>query len=451
MSDEHSKFSASNFEADTLCPGRRVMQAGLPDRGSKYATEGTGAHTLLEHCMTHHKRADSDIGTRVDAGPHETVEVTKDMAEAVQTAIDAIHEIVGDGMLLTEQRVNYSSYLGVAPEEGWGTSDIIAARGDELQVHDYKHGMGVEVDADDNPQMKLYGLGALAACQGILGDFETVRLVIHQPRIKSAPSEWVTTVAELEAWGRGEAARSVQEQLGAERMRSSQAFGTQGEWETIYLRPNEKSCKFCKAKPTCPALRTEALQTVYGTRTSVATPEEFDEALPLSPRGNLDPEYGSAWLSAAMAKADLIEDWLKAVRAEVEARLLEGMTVPGYKLVEGRLGDRAWADKDAAEAALKAMRLKHDQMYDYKLISPTSAEKLAPKFDKTGAVKPGQDPTPIGERQWKKLQAQITRAPGKKHVAPVSDPRPALDITPPTDDFDVVPDSQPVADLADFA
>lgn len=449
MPDAHSKFSASNFEADTLCPGRRVMQKGLPDRGSKYADEGTAAHELLAACIDANVSAASQIGTTWEVNGKEWP-VTTEMAGAVQIALDNIKEIVGDGMLLSEQRVNYSDYLGVEARDGWGTSDIIAARQTELQIHDYKHGMGVEVDAEDNPQMKLYGLGGLAQAQGILGDFDTVRLVIHQPRIKSAPSEWVISVADLEAWGRGEARRSVGEQLGAERMRESAAM-SQDEWERIYLRPNEKSCKFCKAKATCPALRNEVAQTVF--ESPAADPSEFATlAIPEKAKA-----ADSAWLSAVLKKADLIEDYLKAVRGEVEVRLLGGDDVPDFKLVQGRQGDRAWKDKAEAEAALKSMRLKHDQMFTYSLISPTAAEALAPKLSKstnkktgevTYTVKPGQPETPIGERQWKKLQEQIVRAPGKKHVAPVSDPRPALVLTSAADDFATVSTDQPVHDFA---
>ena len=123
----------------------------------------------------------------------------------------------------------------------------------------------------------------------------------------------------------------------------------------------------------------------------------------------------------------MVEDWCKAIRAEVERRLLAGVDIPGHKLVEGRRGARAWANAEEVEAALKAMRLKVEQMYDLKLISPTTAEKLA----KAGA---------IGPRQWPKLQDMITQADGKPSVAPASDKRPALVVKPVADEFDAVTD-----------
>jgi hypothetical protein len=406
MPDAHSKHSASNFEANTLCPGRPVMCKGLPDRSSKYAEEGTKAHSLLEQALL------GELPLTADA----------DMAGHVKTALDAIHEIVGDGLILPEQRVNYASYLGVPSDDAWGTSDVIGVRGDELIVIDFKYGMGVEVSAEANPQMMLYGLGALNSMNDTLGPFERVRMVILQPRIKSAPSEWTITVEELEAWCRGEAARSVQEQLGAERLFEGSSMSAD-EWQRVYLRPNEKSCKFCKAKATCPALRAEVSQVVFLRGASI---DEFSDDQPV---GFKDSSAGAKELSRCLAKVDLIEEWCKAVRAEVERRLLAAEPVPGFKLVEGKQGNRAWSDAAAAEKMLREQfRLKVEDAYDLKLISPTTAEKL---------VKAGT----IGPRQWKSAEALITRAPGKKHVAPVSDPRPALSVTPAADDFETVADA----------
>jgi hypothetical protein len=330
-------------------------------------------------------------------------------------------------MLLSEQRVCYAKPLGVPDDDAWGTSDVIAARGTELQVHDYKHGRGVEVDAEDNAQMLLYAMGALLAVDDVLGPFETVRMVIHQPRIKDAPSEWVISAARVRAWAETTGRKAVEERLGAERMRAGKTL-TQAQWEDIYLRPNEKSCKFCRAKATCPKLRNEAAKTVF--EVTPATPDEFD-GLDVAERPK---QSDDAWLAAVMAKADLIEDYLKAVRAEVESRLLAGRAIEGWKIVQGRQGNRAWSDANAVEQQLKAMRLKVEEMYDLKLISPTTAEKLAKA--KT-----------IGPRQWKALQEHVTRSDGAKHVAPVTDPRPALELTPVEDDFATV-SSDPVHDFA---
>jgi hypothetical protein len=314
--------------------------------------------------------------------------------------------------------VNYSDYLGVAFDQAWGTADVIVARGDELIVVDFKYGRGVEVDAERNPQMSLYGLGALQAYQGLVADFTRVRMAISQPRVKRAPSEWDCSVDELEAWG-NTTARSVVATC------KNAVGGTVGPddrlWQGTYLRPAEKACKFCKAKATCPALRDEVLQTAVGH--APASVDEFDAVMDTSAvHAESLQDSDADWVAACLGKVDLIEDWCKAIRTEAERRLLAGDNVPGWKLVQGKKGARQWANAKDAEETLKAMRVKLEDMYDFKLISPTTAEKLA----KAGT---------IGPRQWPKLQGLITQNEGKPHVAPESDSRPALVVTPVIEDF----------------
>jgi hypothetical protein len=111
------------------------------------------------------------------------------------------------------------------------------------------------------------------------------------------------------------------------------------------------------------------------------------------------------------------------VRGRIEHELLNGNVVPGVKLVQGRRGARQWLSTEEAEALLKSMRLKQEQMYNFKLISPTQADKLLAK----------ESP-----RRWKKVEALITQRDGSPSVAPESDKRPALVIAPPADDFEVV-------------
>ena len=125
-----------------------------------------------------------------------------------------------------------------------------------------------------------------------------------------------------------------------------------------------------------------------------------------------------------MAAVDLVEQWCKAVRAEVESRLLQGQEVPGYKLVQGKRGARAWTSAEEAEAILKSMRLKQDEMYDLKLISPTTAEKVLKESPK----------------RWNRIAPLISQSEGKPSVAPESDKRPALVLGAVEDDFEQVTD-----------
>lgn len=410
----HSQWSASKFESLMLCPGKIVLEDGKPNTASKYAAEGTAAHQVLTWALQEERPASAYIGRTIETDGF-TFEVDDDMARHVQVCVDYVAALKGDdGILFADIRVNYAQYLDTPEVEAWGTADVIIARGTELIVVDFKYGMGVEVSAEKNPQMSLYGLGALQAYQGIAADFTKVRLAISQPRIKVAPSEYDTSVVELESWGRNTARSAVSSCRIAQQTRQDQA------WQDAFLRPTEKGCKFCKAKATCPALRAEVSAAVF--QTAAATPEEFQDFNANTPDTMPQQQAAEAWLAACLDKADLIEDWVKAVRAEVERRLLAGDNVPGYKLVQGKRGARQWSDAKVAEETLKSMRIKLEDMYDFKLISPTSAEKL-------------HKAEIIGPRQWPKVQALFVQNEGKPHVAPASDSRPALVVTPVVDDF----------------
>jgi len=415
MPEAHSKWSASGFKKIMLCPGSKVLEVGQPDNTTIYAAEGTAAHELLEMVLTGDTPAAGFVGRIIQADGFD-IEVTDEMAEYIQGVADRVKDYQGhDGVLFVEQKLYYADYLDVPREEGWGTGDVVICRGDEIIVIDLKYGKGTWVDVKENPQLQLYGLGALDKFNGIAGDFTRVRLVIDQPRISEKPSEWDTTVEALEAWGRS-TARSVVATCKTAELYGRDERAGDPKWDELFLTPGEDQCKFCKAKATCPALRNEVADTVG--IAPAATPEEFDAA-----EIECQPEdQTSEWLAVFLNKVDLIEDWCKAVRAEADRRLLNGESVPGYKVVAGKKGNRAWGNAKEVEEAMKSMRMKLEDMYDFKLISPTTAEKLA----KAGT---------IGPRQWPKLKALITQADGKPHVAPVSDPRPALDISPVTDDF----------------
>ena len=398
----HAKLSPSGAHRWMACPGSAVLEAAFPDKGSAYAQEGTVAHELAAgHLSIGWNLAEyvgEDWHGEEPDGTKWKVRITQDMVDHVLDYAKLIREYAAGGMLLVEQRLGIGHVTG--EPDAKGTSDAVIVRGSELIVADLKFGMGVKVDAEDNPQLQLYALGALEEFD-MLGDFDRVTMVIHQPRLNHV-SEWSISVDQLRAFGEKvrDAAASVDE-----------ALSVAGIGVDSYLNPGEKQCRFCKAKATCPALRAELIE-VVGDR---ATIEDFAEFTP----DKVDSQTGDNFLSVAMSKVGLVEDWCKAVRAEVERRLLAGQSVDGWKLVEGRRGNRAWVDETAVENLLKSFRLKREEMYDYKLISPTKAEKLLKDTPK----------------RWTKAEALISRADGLPSVAPATDKRPALAVQPVADDF----------------
>lgn len=377
----HAELSPSSASRWMQCPGSVALCRDMPDSASSHAAEGTAMHTVAELCLTKGTRAADYIGT-VFPRDGFSIKFNADLAEAVQRYVDYVNDVAAAnfGELLVEQRLSISEVTGEA--EAYGTSDAVILMGDEICIIDLKGGMGVPVDADDNPQLMIYALAALNE-YSLVNDFKTVRMVIHQPRLYKV-SEWVIPVEQLLAFGKEVAMASA-----ATRMAEAP------------LHPSDKACRWCKAKATCPAVAKEVYET-------------FEAVVP--------EDAAVSHLAQAMAKADLIEGWCKAVRAEVERRLLDGHAVPGWKLVQGKRGNRSWANAEEAESWLKA-RLKLDEMYDFKLVSPTTISKrLEPWTDANGEKR---EPV-LGPRQQKDLATMITQKEGSPSVAPESDKRPAL-------------------------
>lgn len=426
MAELHSYFSASGSKKWMACPGSLVLEAGCGHDGTTiHSATGTAAHKLFEAAILGEREPADWLGETIEDRGF-VIPVDQRMVDAVTTAVANARKMTkGFGLVRAETTVNYASFLAVPTEKAFGTSDLIAVgfNAGEVQVHDYKNGAGVDVEVEGNTQAMLYGLGALNEVEDI-ADISKVTMVVHQPHTDREPKVWTISATELKTWGLSTARSAAASCINAERL---VADLPEQEWIDTFLRPGSH-CRegFCKARATCPALRKDVLDTVFdGT---AATVEEFENAAKVVTPGSAD---GADWLGAVMAKSEMIEDWVKAVRAETERRLLAGAPVPGFKLVQGKRGNRAWSDPNEAETMLKTFRVKLEDMYDFKLVTPTAAEALF-KAEK------------IGKRQWPKLQALITQADGKPSVAPESDKRVAIEVRPVAEEF------SPVVENDDF-
>lgn len=394
----HAKLSPSSASRWMSCPGSNILSEGLKDGGSEHAAEGTAAHELGERILLGGIGTDL-VGQRAENGVKWTKEMLKDVMKYVTHVQDL--KLSMSGALFVEVRVPIGAYTG---EKGaTGTSDAVLAGDGEICVVDLKFGMGVEVSAERNKQLMLYALGAIEEFDWSHGPFDRVRLVISQPRIKDHPSEWSCSLEELQAFG--EEVKMAARRVGNATVAYAASKGD-AHWQTIYLQPSEAACRWCRAKATCPKLTAE----VDALFTTVCVED--------------DRVVGEI-LGAAMAKVGLVEIWCKAVRARTESELLAGATVPGFKIVQGRKGPRQWDDADDIEALLKGFKLRSDVMYDWKLISPTSAEKLV-------------EEKLLGPRQWNKLLPLITQSEGKPSVAPESDKRAGIERGAVEDEFEVL-------------
>ncbi|MBN3809435.1 DUF2800 domain-containing protein [Paraburkholderia sp. Ac-20347] len=413
---EHALLAPSAAHTWILCPASIAASIDQPDESSEYADEGTAAHTLMAWCLQGKSDAIDYVGHIIEVGERKFV-VDHEMADFVQLYVDRVRErvealqLAGASVeMLIEQRLSIEHITGEPGAKGTSDTVLIATWPDgraEQEVWDLKFGRGVEVLAEWNPQGLVYA-GAAYEEHSTFVDFQRVRIVIHQPRVNPDPNEWELVPSQLVQWIDTVARPAAEHARGLIGQKLAAAD----------FNPGEKQCRFCKAKAVCPALARH-VEHMLGA--------DF-ESLDLTPeqRGPLSLDLlDNAALGVIYPVLPLIEQWGKAVLARIEIELHAGREVPGTKLVQGRRGARQWESSDDAEKLLKGMRLKNDQMYNFKLISPTQAEKLLK----------AESP-----RRWKKVEALITQRDGAPSVASESDKRPALVISPPEDDFEAVTD-----------
>lgn len=393
MTTAHALLSPSAAHRWMKCPASAALGSLYENTSSKYADEGTAAHELAANALEWGTDATHYLDTEITVNGN-IFTVDEEMAEHVQEYVDYVRAQGGE--LSIEESLDVSA---ITCEEGAkGTSDAVIVNGDELILVDLKYGQGVRVNAEGNQQLQLYALGALELYE-LTNEFKTVRMVIVQPRLNHI-DEWTVSVSQLQLF------REEVKKAASKCQTAVTYFNQYQELHSKYFSPSESACQFCRAKANCPALAEFAMSTIaddFVDLTKPIEPQIVDALLRV---------VDNATLGNLRSAVPLIEEWCAAIRAKTESELLSENPVPGFKLVEGRKGNRTWRDKDEAESLLKQMRIKPEHMYKSTLITPTAAEKLA---------KDGN----IGPRQWPKVQELITRAPGKPSVAPADDKRPA--------------------------
>ncbi len=387
----HALLSPSSAITWMNCPGAPFLYKDMPEETSEYAEEGTRAHALAEQAAINEFSESDDRADLVGDA---------EMVDAAVAWAQTLREVSAPGLApfgtsrfswRAEHRVLIDHITGTPGDRG--TADFTALlQGKCLLVADFKYGRGVPVKCEENLQLMTYASGLLSITE-IRRCVERVRLVIFQPRLSKTPQVWETTVARIDEFTAAAKAK-------AER---AQAIIAAGEVKDGDLCPGEGQCRFCKAKATCPALRKKVEAETRADFGIAIVEEKPAPVLPV-------PATGEA-LARALPWLETIEKWCAAVRKAAMAELEQGGEVPGFKLVAGRKGPRKWLD--GAEARLKAMRLRHDVIYEDKLVSPTTAEKAA----KAGI---------IGARQWKALQEFITQSEGSPTIVYEWDKRPAL-------------------------
>lgn len=448
MGAYHAQLSPSSASRWVSCTASVKAQAGRPNTTSDASRPGTCGHQLSAECLETHGSPDPYLG-RVMGFPatgHEdwadkfpagttfehTVEVSQELVEACWSYISFVRNLrdMLGAELIVERQVGIGHVTG---EEGArGTSDCILLAGETLITVDAKFGRGkvyaydvIEPAGYDpltgeatppvlrmNLQLALYLLGSLEE-YALLGNFTRVKGIIVQPFLNHV-SEYECTVEELLALGQWLSER-------AETTRKNPAF-----------EPSNKNCWFCKAKNDCHARSVAVLSSAL---------DGFEDVETAQPKPIAVPALGKLY-----GLLPMIRSWCDDVEAKAYAEVEAGRTVVGpdsqpMKLVEGKKPAKQWDDEAEVAAMLKSMRLKQEEMYHMKLITPTDAAKMAPKKPR----KKGQEPEPslLGKTQWNKLQERIQQGNGNPVLALGSDPRPPMpkatdmEEAPPADNSDL--------------
>lgn len=374
MPDVHARLSASGAKRWMSCPPSVVLEEQFPDTGSTYADEGTFAHSLAELLLRYNndeisKKTYTTRLNKLKANSYYSQEMQdyiEDYARSVWEIVNETKAACPDALILFEQRLDFSDYV----PDGFGTGDVVIVADDLVNIIDLKYGKGVGVSAENNPQLRLYGVGAYME-HSMLYDIQRVRMTIIQPRLENV------SVEELPA---GELLQWVEENV---KPKAALAMAGEGDFQV------GDHCRFCKARATCRA------RANYGLELAKL---EFEEPELLSIE-----EIGEV-----LRRADDLVRWVKDISDYAYQEALKGTAFDGWKLVEGR-SNRKYTDETIIAGVLDKEGFKDEQYH--KLVGVTDLEKL------------------LGKKRFETLlteQGYVIKPEGKPVLVPEKDNRPAI-------------------------
>lgn len=370
--NNHAVLSASSSHRWLNCNPSARLELEFEDRTTSAASEGTAAHALCEHKLKRRLKLRSERPVSVwDSDEMEAC--TDDYADFVMENVVRERRRDKDTQVLIEQKLDFSCFV----PDGFGTGDCIIVSKGRLHIIDFKYGQGVLVEAEDNPQMKLYALGALGLFEEKY-QIKKVKMTIFQPRRENV-STWEITVNRLKKWAEKELKPK------AEKAFKGEGQYCAGEW-----------CLFCKAAIKCRARAEDKLKLAQS---------EF----------RLPPLLTDAEIEDVLIKLPDIKKWAEEIQAYALAQALGGKEWVGFKLVEGR-SNRKYANEQ--EVAKAAERAGYHDIYTKSLISIGEMERL------------------MGKKEFNEILGGLVVKPqGKPTLVPDTDKRPALIVSNAKNDF----------------
>lgn len=376
---KHSLLSPSGADRWMHCPGSVAFTENAPNKDTIYTREGTLAHALAELKLCKHFGIPYKDHKRLMGAKTYKSELEKfqkdelyqpEMDGYTSRYLDYIIDIANGFSSKPAVFVEVNLDLTAFVPEAFGQADCVLLHGTDLYVNDLKYGKGVPVDADGNPQLRLYALGALLAYKDFW-KIDTVHMAIIQPRLDSI-KEAVVTASDLTDWG-----------VFTVRPAAEKAFAKTPEYHS------GSWCRWCPAAATCRENATNTVQAV----------EDF--------KGLLPPKLSLSEFSTLLHKLDPLLKYAEAAKAFAEDAILHGKEVPGWKLVEGR-SKRVWDDQKTAFDALTAAGVEDAMLWHREPYTVAQLEKQLGKkaFDDAAG-------------------SHVIKEPGKPTLAPEEDNRPA--------------------------
>ena len=361
---KHALLSASASKQWLNCPPSARLSADIEDENSPYAQQGTDAHELCEHKVLKALGQDTkDPTENLEFYDAEMESCTEEYRNFVMEIYENAKKLCSDPIILVEQRLDFSRWV----PDGFGTGDCLIVADNVLHIIDFKYGLGILVDAEHNPQMMCYALGALDIYDGIY-DIKTVKMTIFQPR-RDNVSTFEMSKDDLLTWADTVLAPTAK-----------LAYEGRGEFKA------GDHCTFCKVKATCRKRAEYNLELA-----------KYDFEMPAT--------LENSEIAAILPKVDDLVSWANDIKEYALKRALSGTKFDGYKVVEGK-SNRRYTNADAVAAAVTDAGF---DPYEKKLLGITAMSSM------------------LGKQRFNELLGGLIEKPqGKPTLVPETDKRPAL-------------------------